>query len=457
MTFMFSGEDLDPGGEVESFEYTMDDLENWRETPAEHPYAEYRGVGTGAHVFYVRSVDNLGGKDPSPAQVAFMVETGKYAPTLVNLSPLGDGGGWFAGVELTFAWNSIVADYYGTLAEDAYSYSLNDPTGFNTSAVDQLASGWTTDQSYSISPPAGSHTFYLKVRDTAGGVDTMRIWFSAADPTFDQGILVVNGVAPVYGDEITTRLDTSAYWPTFEVAFWDLFGSSRSPSMALPATVHTYEGGGAAVPPDIFAKYSTVVWLGNGYQGDEVYWGLSPIIPYLTAGGNLILHTRYAYSSFFNDNLTAYAHVSWREEEVTLLEYETVFPGLVSMTEGAGGLSYTDVFSGGGFLNSYENSEVTDWDGVSSYTTSDLTSTLLFAHRHSEYNPDYPFSYVRGLGVWSHPNFPFSSTSAVEFPTPGTSEAQGSFIFLAARNYRFDIGLTMTNYEFMLKNMCGEQ
>jgi hypothetical protein len=65
---------------------------------------------------------------------------------------------------------------------------------------------------------------------------------------------------------------------------------------------------------------------------------------------------------------------------------------------------------------------------------------------------------VRGLGVWAHPNFEFSSTTAGnEFPTPDTEEATQNFIFVSGRHYGFDLDNCKHNFEFMLKNMCAEQ
>ncbi|MFC2088167.1 hypothetical protein ACFLSX_01065, partial [Calditrichota bacterium] len=99
----------------------------------------------------------------------------------------------------------------------------------------------------------------------------------------------------------------------------------------------------------------------------------------------------------------------------------------------------------------------TNWDSLSGYTNTSLTSTLLYAHRSNNFNPSYPFSYVRGLAVWSHPNFLFSSTSAGnEFPTPWNYEATGNFILISGRHYGFDTEACRDNFEFILRNMCGE-
>jgi hypothetical protein len=462
VTFKFEGEDLDADGSIASFEYTLDSLDNWQETPADYPYAPYLGLSPGVHVFYVRAVDNLGGKDPSPAQVAFIVESDKFRPTIVNKSPLGDGDGWYKDVAIPFQWEVITADYYGDLPDAPFSTAMDDSTNFDSNPYTPLANGWNANPTFNFTPSEGIYTFYLKVRDTAGGVSLMKIRFSAATPTLDNGILVVNGVMPGdegYGEEIEDRLAQAAYWGSLTVDFIDLFGSADAPggTTVLPASA-TYVGNGDLISADFLGQYSTIVWIGNDYGGDADYWSASLSYAYLSAGGNIILASRYAYSSFFNDPLTTYANIGFREEEVTLLEFVHVFPGLKDMTPFDGSLSATDVFSGGGFMeDSGDDNYVTNWDGTSSYTKDDLTTTLLFAHRSSGFDIDYPFGYIRGLGVWSHPKFPFSSQSAVEFPAPGTTEAHGNFIALMGRSYRYNIENMKFNFDFILKNMCGEQ
>jgi len=145
--FTFTGEDIEAGGSVVSFQYTMDDLENWQDTPVSYPQAMFMGLSEGSHTFYVRSVDNLGGTDPTPAQTAFVVRSGHFAPVIENKSPVVNGGGWFARYPLTFQWNVIVEHYYGILPSAAYSYSYNDLTNFNLEPNAPLSSGWVSDTS----------------------------------------------------------------------------------------------------------------------------------------------------------------------------------------------------------------------------------------------------------------------------------------------------------------------
>jgi hypothetical protein len=467
VTFTFKGKDADHEGSITIFEYTLDDLDNWHETPVERPEAMYLGLSIGAHVFYVRAVDNLGGKDPTPAQVAFLVENGKFTPEIIMTSDISNGTWLFARGSIKFSWNAVTAHYYGNLPEAPFSAAIDDSANYNTNPLTPLASGWNSDSYLVYAPSEGSHTFYLKVRDTAGGIALKRIQFNVALASFDKGVLVVNGVDPdVYGTEINDRIEQSAFWGSVSVNFWDIFGSvgQPHPNISLPGDV-TYVGGGT-ITATVLGQYSTLVWLGNSYGGDFDVWNMNPIFAYLKAGGNIVLATRSA-ANFLPEALTNYLNIGWREESSpgstngkTILECKSVFPGIVDMEfDITFGLpSGSAIFSAGGFLDSEDDNTVTAWDSISGYTKSDLNTTLLFAHRSASYDTLYPFSFVRGLGVWSHPNFSFTSTfSGDEFPMPGTEEAQGNFILFSARNYRFDIEATKSNFEFILRNMCGEQ
>ncbi|MBN2007915.1 hypothetical protein JW960_01070 [candidate division KSB1 bacterium] len=452
VTFAFSGEDFDAGGAVTSFMYTMDDLSTWITVPVDVNWARFEGLSTGPHTFYVKAVDNLEAADTSPASRTFIVEGATFTPAITNLSPVSDGGGWFAGATLVFRWNADANYYSGQLAVAPYSYSMNDATNFDESPK-ALASGWNTSTEFAVTPGAGDQTFYLKVRDTAGSISLLKIGISAAQPAFDKGILVVNGVSSgAYGDEIETAWADKMYFGDYDVDIWDLFGTMSTPEVVaiadLKAAGYDYIGGGGPCGPDVLKDYSTVIWLGNDYQGDLDDWLLSPILPYLQAGGNVLLASRLA-ADFCDDNLTSYLNIGWREgaaagsagNGVTLSECKAVYPGLVDMP--GAGLSLTNVFSGGGFMeDSSIDDNVTLWDGNTIFQSG--SSFLLFAHRSSAYDASYPFSYVRGIGVWAAPNF-------------GTADAnKGNFVLIGGRHYRYDHEPFKANMSYIIGNFFGE-
>ena len=458
--FKWSGVDKD--GSIVGFEYTMDDLSNWTYVAAvsEGGEALFLGLGPGAHIFYVRAVDDLGAKDQSPAQTPFIVATGQE-PLLESTSPIVDGGGWFAAVSVTLSW-AVNVEYYGGQLPTGYAtFALDDSTGYSDPTANMQFS-WRPALSYNIKGSdidPGDHTFYVKVRDTQGAVSKFKIGFGAAGFEPTKGILVVNGISPVYEDEITEAYDSSAYWGETDVDFWDLFGTSSSPSIStMPAQTASaddpfyYVGGGGPTTPDILKDYSSVVWVGNAYMGDLEMWALSPIYPYLLAGGNVIITTRNA-SSFFTGPLTDYLGVSWRAAE-TATVYPHIAPGLKDLTpftsHRSGGLSSTEHFSMGSYTNntalSHYHEDLPFPEGW--YHNSDGTSTLLF------YN-DTDWSYVRGMGAWAHPNLELSANEAPTFPVTGDATT-GNFVYIGGRNYGFNRQNAAFDFDYILTNFFGE-
>lgn len=112
---------------------------------------------------------------------------------------------------------------------------------------------------------------------------------SVPSPTFDRGVLVVNGIDwGTYGAEITSAYADSAFSGEQPFEFWDLFpapGGGYVPQLPAPR-------GNGALPPEVLGDYSSVVWVGNDYLGDLPYWIDAAILSYLNKGGNVLLLTR---------------------------------------------------------------------------------------------------------------------------------------------------------------------
>ncbi|UCG50801.1 MAG: T9SS type A sorting domain-containing protein [Candidatus Latescibacterota bacterium] len=232
-------------------------------------------------------------------------------------------------------------------------------------------------------------------------------------PTFHRGILVVNGVDfDVYGSEIWTAYEDSVFWGSHDITFWDCFDETGS---GYPANLPPPIGHGE-VPGDSIKQFSTVVWVGNHYNGDLSKWSNSPILPYLEAGGNVLLVTRRG-QSFITEPLRDYLGITWRENtNNTLNNCVATYPGLNDMS----------------LISTQNYCAVFD----TSLATSE--STLLLKETIS-------FSTHRGLGVWREP------------VGGGTDRADGAqFVFISGRPYRWNHDQLRANVEFILGSCFGE-
>ncbi len=234
-----------------------------------------------------------------------------------------------------------------------------------------------------------------------------------ADPTFDRGILVVNGVDfDQYGAEIWTAYEDSVFWGGYDISFWDCFEETGSGYPAnLPAPL-----GHGHVPSDSLKQFSTVVWVGNNYNGDLTEWYDTSILSYLNAGGNVLLMSRSG-QSFVTEPMRQYLGITWRESSAsTLNDCVAAYPGLADM-EPVGAQNSCAVFD-------------------TAFATEE--SELLFKETLT-------FSTHRGLGVRREP------------ATGGTHRSDGAqFVFLSGRPYRWNHDQLRANVEFILGDLFGE-
>jgi len=233
------------------------------------------------------------------------------------------------------------------------------------------------------------------------------------EPTFDRGILLVNGVLfDSYDDEIRSGYEKRAFWGDFPITFWDCF---NPPQDGYPATLPTPLGFGY-VPADVLGQFSTVVWIGNNYAGDLGSWQQTSILSYLQAGGNLLLITRNG-QDYIDAELQEYLGITWAENpHSTINNCIATLPGM------------TDIpLTGDQTSNAVFETELNN-NG----------STLLF---HETVSFDVP----RGLGVWHDP------TDGGLYRSDG-----GQFIFISGRPYRFDAEHMRANVEFILEYLLHE-
>ncbi|MFZ1731093.1 MAG: M1 family aminopeptidase [Bacteroidota bacterium] len=192
------------------------------------------------------------------------------------------------------------------------------------------------------------------------------------NPTFDKGILVVNGVdwgEPAYTADLDAAFADSVYSGGQPYALWDIFprGAGNYPA-GVPEPIGT-----GAIPANVLGQYCTIVWLGNAYNGDDAIWGNTSMYEYLKVGGNILLVTRMG-TVFINEAFRQFLGVTWAGNYMTAQDCVSNQPALLDMT-----------FTG-------------DQNLVSGFNTT-LTrpeNELLFTETQS-------FAQPRGLGVWAKP------------------------------------------------------
>jgi len=234
------------------------------------------------------------------------------------------------------------------------------------------------------------------------------------NPAFNKGILLVNGVNfDVYGEEIVSAYKDKAFWGDFQIAFWDCFPAPADGyPQVLPAPI-----GHGAVPVDILSQFTTVIWIGNNFQGDLNAWYNTSIFSYLEAGGNLLLLTRLG-QEYLDETMRSYLGITWAEQASnTIINCVARYEDFTSM-------SITGLQS----LNAVFEEELT---GNESY--------LLFSDTSA-------FAQARGLGVWKKP------LQGGKYKQNG-----GQFAFISGRPYRFEHNQLQTNISIILKNLFNEK
>ena len=240
------------------------------------------------------------------------------------------------------------------------------------------------------------------------------IFEPVAGATFDEGILVVNGVdLNTYGSDIWTAYEDSVFWGSHPMTFWDLFPETGS---GYPANVPAPAGHGA-VPSSVLGNYSTVVWVGNNYNGDLAGWFDTAILSYLNAGGNVLLLTRQG-NEFLDTPLRDYLGITFTNINQRFYNCLSTYTGLTDMAiigtwAQSGGAAFDQVLSLG-------------------------ESTLLFEETLT-------FGTPRGLGVWRNP-----------VGGAGWRDNGGQMVYISGRPYSYNHGHLRGNVEYILTSFFGE-
>ena len=212
------------------------------------------------------------------------------------------------------------------------------------------------------------------------------------NPTFSEGTLLVNGVHwDSYDPEVYNAYEAQAFWGSLEIDFWDVFDA---PGGGYPSTLPDPLGHGR-VPSDVLGSYANVIWIGNNYNGDIDAWINTSIMPYLEAGGNVLLMCRQG-QDFLDTPMRDYLGVNLTAH--TTLYNCTSVHQLFSDIGRIGTQSYCRTFD---------------------MTLTQETSELLYVD--TGWNPD------EGIGVIRVP------------PEGGSANPYGArFAFLSGRPYRWD-------------------
>jgi hypothetical protein len=217
------------------------------------------------------------------------------------------------------------------------------------------------------------------------------------------GILIVNGIhGASYGDEAYNLYFNRALTGDFDYHFWDLLNTPPPGGWPYPENII----GSGPLDLTVFNTYELIIWAGNNFNGDFIYWeiNLNIIMGYLNTGGNLMLPCRQG-EDFLSSELEDYAHITSFYSWITL-------DSLVSQVD-----SLTDI-TGAGVSRS-------------SLVRVDTNYTEVL-YRDVGY-PDW----VAGF-----------------YFDPGTSEG-GKFVYLAGRPYRWNLTQLRDNCEMIISYYFG--
>jgi len=264
------------------------------------------------------------------------------------------------------------------------------------------------------------YSYALKAVDEMG----LESDFSDSVPAFPndgirKGILLVNGVDwQTYGGQIIDFYEGYPMTGNFPFVFWDLF--LVPPSGGYPDGYNPIYNGGLL--PGIIGAFSTVIWVGNHYVGDEVHWlnAQDEIMDYLQQGGNLILAARYG-ASFIDEANPATA---------PLYKY-------CHLTEWSGSVSITQ---SNPLVSTTYASDIVD---VGPGNGSSSASLAQMCHTDGHPAVTEIFAFDIGGEDWM-------GGIRVNYPD------EGQFVFVSGRPYRLDLEAQRHNYTYILEKWFEE-
>jgi PKD repeat protein len=214
-------------------------------------------------------------------------------------------------------------------------------------------------------------------------------------------ILVVNGIAyATYGVQMQDLYNSSACFGDHQVDVWDLFGEQCFDYSTNPK-IQRIDLYNRTIPVSILNMYKKVIWMGNSYGGDQVFFDPTTMLNYVTSGGNLLLATRQG-ADFFNTDLKNYCGI-------------TSFTGLSTITQ----------------LLTLDDSLVT----IAAVGTNDRNQFVTLdagSEAVSIFDDNISTGYIAGFRI--------------------QKENHGGFIYIAGRPYRFNNNTMYENYNYIINN-----
>jgi hypothetical protein len=234
-----------------------------------------------SHTLYVRAVDNLGVRDPSPASQAFTLKT--LAPNTQIVSGPLDGDTLFCLSAFTTTWKGIVFSVNPSDTMDPDGRVVGWYWAVDETIPNRQTWRYTTNPACTLSNLAdGPHTFAISARDNADAMDpTPAIrHFTTYRPLFNQGILLVDETGTGdYLDPTDAQVD-SVYHLVLRNAgrTWDDWDNSEGTNRPTKEVLRRYS---------LVLWYSDEVHLSHGFR----YFpqDTARIRDYLNVGGKLWL------------------------------------------------------------------------------------------------------------------------------------------------------------------------
>jgi len=258
----------------------------------------------------------------------------------------------------------------------------NDPNPYWTYTNEE-----TYDVSLTVSDGTNQHTYIADNYITVLGQSS--------------DILVVNGIAyATYGAQMLDLYNSSACFGDHQVDVWDLFGEQCFDYAANP-NIQRINLFNRNIPTSVLNMYKKIIWMGNSYGGDQVFFDPSTMLNYVTNGGNLLLATRQG-ADFFNTDLIIYCGI-------------TSFTGLSTITQ----------------LLTLDDSLVT----IAAVGTNDRNQFVILdagSEAVSIFDDNVSTNYVAGFRI--------------------QKANHGGFIYIAGRPYRFNNTAMFQDYNYMINN-----